>query len=72
MIFNERLRALREENHMTQAQVSNIIGIANRNYQRLETDGPVPSYQTLLALADCFHVSMDYLAGRTEKREINR
>ena len=28
--------------------------------------------QVLCALADFYHVSVDYLLGRTEKREVNR
>ena len=72
MIFNDRLRALRQERGETQAQVAAAIGTAIRNYQRLEiADGATPSYKNLLALAEHFQVSLDYLVGRTDKREIN-
>ena len=74
MIFNDRIRALRLEKGMTQAQVAAAIGIAPRNYQRLEAQGQdlTPNSWSLLRLADCFGVSVDYLMGRTEKRDINR
>ena len=31
--------------------------------------GPKPGFDNLVKLADCFQVSMDYLAGRSESRE---
>ena len=71
MSFGERLRVLRAERHLTQAQVAEAIGIAWRNYQELVVQTSLPSYNNLLALADLFDVSVDYLMGRTDKREIN-
>lgn len=72
MVFNERLRQLRQGKGITQTQAAQGIGITNRNYQRLEADGSIPSYQSLLAIADFFDVSVDYLMGRTDQKEINR
>ena len=72
MVFNERLRALRKERGMTQAEVAEKISIAYRNYQRLEANGNTPNFSNLVQLADLFDVSMDYLAGRTGVREVNR
>ena len=72
MVFNERLRALRKERGMTQAEVAEKNSIAYRNYQRLEANGNTPNFSNLVQLADLFDVSMDYLAGRTDVREVNR
>ena len=72
MVFNERLRALRKERGMTQAEVAEKISIAYRNYQRLEANGNTPNFSNLVQLADLIDVSMDYLAGRTDVREVNR
>ena len=85
MIFNERLKMLRKERKMTQMQVAEALGlnyrhyqrleeklsIAYRNYQRLEADGNTPNFANLVQIADLFGVSMDYLAGRTDNREVN-
>ena len=72
MIFNDRLRALRQERGETQAQVAAAIDTAIRTYQRPEVaHAAPPSYNNLLALAEHFQVSLDYLVGRTDKREIN-
>ena len=72
MIFNERLKMLRQETGKSQEQTARALGIALRNYQRLETDGNTPNFKTLVQIADLYDVSMDYLAGRTDKREVNR
>ena len=72
MIFNERLRRLRKERGLTQAQTAEHLSIAGRNYQRLEKDGNAPSFLTFVKAAEFFGVSLDYLAGRTDAREVNR
>ena len=70
MVFQERLRALRKERGETQLQVATALGIADRHYQRFEAGTNLPSFENLCALADHFGVSMDYLAGRTKRREV--
>ena len=72
MIFNERLRRLRKERGLTQAQTAEHLSIAWRNYQRREKDGNAPSFLTFVKAAEFFGVSLDYLAGRTDAREVNR
>lgn len=72
MIFNERLKILRKEKAMTQEQAAHALSVTLRNYQRFEADGSTPNYTNLIKLADFFDVSLDYLTGRTEKREVNR
>ena len=66
------IASLRKERGMTQAEVAEKISIAYRNYQRLEANGNTPNFSNLVQLADLFDVSMDYLAGRTDVREVNR
>ncbi len=71
MIFNERLRGLRKEKGWTQQETAEKLSIAYRNYQRLEADGNTPNFANLVQIADLFGVSMDYLAGRTHRREMD-
>ena len=66
MELNERLRELRKEQGETQKQVAAAIGIGERPYQYLESGEHRPSLDTLIALADHFGVSLDYLAGGPE------
>ena len=70
-MLNNRLKELRKLNNVTQKQVAEAINIAERNYQRLEA-GYNPNHETLVALADYFKVSLDYLTGRTDNPEINK
>ncbi len=72
MILQERMRTLRKERKETQAQVAAAIGVTDRQYQRFETGVNLPGYESFAAMADHFGVSMDYLAGRTDRREVLR
>lgn len=72
MIFNERLKLLRKERGWTQVKMAEKLSVSMRNYQRIEADGNTPNYVNLIKLADIFDVSLDYLTGRTDQREINR
>ena len=46
--------------------------IPGRSYQRLEMDGRKTHYDTLIKIADFYDVSVDWLMGRTDKREVNQ
>lgn len=68
MEFKERLRQLRKEKKETQAQVAAAIGVQARHYQRFELGENLPGYANLVALADHFKVTLDYLMCRTDER----
>ena len=70
MEIRERLRALRLERHETQKAVAEAIGIKERHYQYFEYGTHLPNLENFCALADHFGVSMGYLAGRTDRREV--
>ena len=64
--LSDRLRQLRTERGLTQKQ---LLHQTLRAYQYCESGHHVPEYTNLLALADFFDVSLDYLTGRSETRE---
>lgn len=66
--FAVRLRQLRKDKHMTQAQVASRIGVTASMVSSYETDIRLPSYDVMLRLADVFGVTVDYLLCRQEKR----
>ena len=70
--FKGRLRDLRKERNETQKQVAEDIGITSRHYQKFESGEILPSLENFFALAGHFGVSLDYLAGYTEIRDIKR
>ena len=67
---DEILRKLRKEAGVTQPQVAQSCGISYRQYCRFENAEQKPGYDKLIALADYFNVSLDYLVGRSSKREV--
>ncbi len=68
--FAERLQELRKENHVTQKGMAEFLKIQVRSYQSYEGGDRRPDYEKLVALADYFGVSTDYLLGRTDVREM--
>ena len=70
-MFAERIRVLRSERHLTQADVAAQVGLSTRGYQDLEL-GATPRGDTMLAIAEFYEVSIDWLVGRTEVRQVNR
>lgn len=62
-----RIRDLREDHDLTQAQVGAAIHIPQRTYAYYETGERMIPPHVLCALADFYQVSVDYLLGRTEK-----
>lgn len=69
MTLAERLRYLREENHYSQSWLSKRLGYSPSIISAYETGDRTPSVQALIALADVYHVSVDYLLGRTAPRQ---
>lgn len=66
MDFPQRLKELRKTKHATQKQTAVAIGTLEQNYQRYERGTQQPTLPTLIALADFFDVSLDYLVGRSD------
>ena len=69
MKFCERIRFLRKEKGLTQKGIAQQLGIGFRGYQSYELEQRYPDFQGLIALADFFDVSLDYLVGRSDVRE---
>jgi len=67
-VMGDRLRSLRKERRLRQADIAEILGITQTHYQRVEKGKINIPTLTLCALADYFGVSIDYLVGRSEER----
>ena len=68
----ERIRNLREDMDLNQTKLAKILSCSQRTYSYYESGGHDIPTETLIRLADFFDVSIDYLLGRTDKKEINR
>lgn len=63
-----RLRELRKERDVSQADVGKLFKITRQAVQRWEVGKSEPNIFQLIALADYFNVSVDYLIGRSDER----
>ena len=70
--FPGRLKALRKEFKLTQHEVAADFELSDGGYQCYEQGKGFPDVPRLYQLAEYFDVSIDYLLGRTDKREVNR
>ncbi len=70
--FAERVKELRLEHGLTQDKLGKIIGVKNFSIYSYEKGRACPEMKSLVKMAEYFDVSLDYLAGRTDKREINK
>ena len=61
MNFGEKLHQLRTDNHLTQQDVANRLGMTKSNISYYETGIKTPPADILIKLAKIFHVSTDYL-----------
>ena len=66
--MGEKLKSLRIEKKLTQKQVADRIGLAISAVSSYESGTRYPSYDVLAKLARIFHVSTDYLLGKTDIR----
>lgn len=64
MLFGDRIRQLRENAGMTQAELGKKIGVSDRVLGYYEANERFPRKQEVLTkLASVFNVSVDYLLG---------
>ena len=67
--FSERLRDLRTEKGVTQKQFGELLNVKNFSIYTYEKGRSEPNIDGLIALADFFEVSVDYLVGHTDNRK---
>lgn len=65
----ERLKTLREERGLTQADLGELLHLSSTAYGYYERGERDPSTETLQALADFYNCSVDYLLGLTDVRK---
>ncbi len=62
-VFGERLRALRQEKSIGQIQLAKELDVGKSIISLWEIGRCEPTLSRLVAIAQFFHVSIDYLAG---------
>ena len=65
----ENIRNLRIDNGYTQKQIAEQLGISQNTYSQYEVGVLNYPVDALMILADFYGVSVDYLLGRTNRKE---
>lgn len=65
-IMVQNLKALRIRKGISQQQLADVIGVSQQSINKYENHMIEPDISTLMALADFFNTSVDYLIGHTE------
>ena len=63
-----RLLDLRQDADMNQTEIAELLGIDQRTYSNYETGKRDIPVRLLIALADYYKTSTDYILGRTNRR----
>ncbi len=64
--LSERLQQLKCDRNVLQKDIATSVNLSLRAYQRYEYGERQPTADVLIALADYFDVSLDYLVGRSD------
>ena len=69
MTLSEGLKRFRKYVNITQVQAAAAASVSVTQYQNYEYGKSDPTATVLIALADYFDVSLDYLVGRSDEPE---
>lgn len=66
----KNLKKLRQEAGISQQKLAEVILVSQQSVNKYENKDVEPDVDTLIKIADIFGVSLDYLVGRTEVKEM--
>lgn len=67
--YLKRLRDLREDHDKTQQEIADLLGTSQTMYARYERGANELPIRHLIKLCDFYHVSADFLLGRTDSAQ---
>lgn len=70
-IIGKRIKELRLEKEEKGIHISTILGIDQSYYSKIERGKHEIKLDTLYRIAEYYNVSLDYITGRTNKKEVN-
>lgn len=70
MYYYQRLKDLREDRNykIDQAEIAKLLNTTQQTYSNWETGKREIPFHHVITLADFYDVSIDYIAGRTNKK----
>lgn len=72
MSFYPRLRDLREDNNETLQDIAKLLNTTYQYYQKYEKGIRDIPFERIIILANHYNISIDYIAGRTNNKAINK
>ena len=69
MNYTVRIRALREDNDMTQAKIAQLLQVGQKTYSDYELGKTRIPIDSLIILARLYNVNMDYICGVSDTRK---
>ena len=71
MLFT-RFKDIREDSDKTQKELADVINTSRAYYNLLKNGKHPITLERAFQIAEFYNVSLDYLTGRTNKKEVNR
>lgn len=65
----QRIQDLRIDSDLSQKQIGEILHISQRSYSHYKTGSRDIPVEMLIRLADYYNISLDYLVGRSDRKE---
>ncbi len=69
-VFGQRLQQLREEHNLNKIEIAKVLNKTRSMIGYYESGDRLPSFEVLVTLADHFGVSLDWLIGKSDIKEI--
>ena len=70
MEFSQKLKELRKERNLTQSELSKDVGYHQRTYAHYENGSRIPTSFKVFYIALYYNISLDYLVGKSDIKEI--
>ena len=67
-IFSQRICELRKKSGLSQKELGQAVGLSHKAISTIESGSRSTTFEKLILLAEYFHVSTDYLLGRSDER----
>ena len=67
-MLHETIKKLRVSHGLNQVEFGKLLGVTKQCVSNWENDNVIPSVEMLIRMADLFHVSIDFILGRSEKK----
>lgn len=69
-MIGERIKQLRQEHKLTQHDLALLLNLNDSTISLYESGKRMPEYNVTVKIADHFKVTVDWLLGRVENREL--